>query len=704
MRSRYLIYCLLLALVITGLYNLFMPDLAYNMEQHLKPGQIAEKDIIAPYDYPILKSDKQLEAEKLEITQSTYPAYRLSDEVQYTVLTKIDRIFLPLADPAALLDTSSIIGSFRSEGIAITPAQAALLQEKRAITQLQELLRTELFAAYEKGIYKQVNSDSINLIRHSSVLKTGIGGLCSVQQVKANVMGRVSNNELQRSLEPILEQLVSPNLLPDPDKQKEIVEQKYARLPKSIGTISANEIIIRRNTRITQEDYEKLQSLIASSREREDLHNGMHKIKASISLFLYFLSLGLILYAFMVRYYSSLIRQDYHFSYLAAGLSLNVLLAIINNQILGLQTLLIPFSTMIVTVAILIDTPFAFAYNLLSFAGIFPFVNWETFSPLVMVLASAVVILMVGRMKERHQYSLIWIYLILSMLVLTTVFALYKSDPLRILLANLGYVVISSTLSVLLLLIFVPFVEKKWNLATRQELLQLLDFNHPLLKKMAADAPGTYYHSLVVGNLAERAAERIGANSLLARVGSYYHDIGKITNPVFFTENNPDSVLIHDQLDPSESAAGIKNHVQEGIKLAEKYKLPPRVSDIILQHHGTGYIRYFLDKAEKSNAPFDLDEFRYDGPKPGSKEAAIVMIADIVESVAKSWDKIQPEDIRKILYDTVLKLIREDQFDQAPITIQDLNEVKESMIPILESIYRKRQQYPESSEIEEETV
>jgi len=241
----------------------------------------------------------------------------------------------------------------------------------------------------------------------------------------------------------------------------------------------------------------------------------------------------------------------------------------------------------------------------------------------------------------------------------------------------------------------VPYYERKWNRATKQTLLELLDFNHPLLKKLATEAIGTYHHSLIVGNLTERAAEAIGANPLLARVGSYYHDIGKVINTDIYTENNEDSAQIHNGLEPAESADMIRNHVSEGIVLAKKYRIPQPVIDIIMQHHGNSIIRYFYEKAAKAAGGADKQAYQYPGPKPQSKEAALVMIADIVESTAKSKEIASEADITKIIDDTINHLISEKQLDETPITLKDLSIIKSSFIPIFESIYRKRLDYPE---------
>lgn len=243
-----------------------------------------------------------------------------------------------------------------------------------------------------------------------------------------------------------------------------------------------------------------------------------------------------------------------------------------------------------------------------------PFINWETYPPIVFILSSIITIILIKRQKAQHEFLSIWFYLLLSGSVVTVAISIYKSDPINIVFRNIGFGLISSAISIMGIIIIVPYYEKKWNRATKQTLLELLDFNHPLLKKLATSAVGTYHHSLIVGNLAERAAEAIGANPLLARVGSYYHDIGKIINTEIFTENNEDSSEIHDEMSPDKSASLIKNHVLEGITLAKKYKIPQPVIDIIVQHHGDSLIRYFYDRAEKMSLATDTENYRYPGP------------------------------------------------------------------------------------------
>jgi len=695
MDKRFIYYCLILAILVTGLFNVFMPRSAYLTDQHFKVGQIADKDIIAPFDFPLLKSSEQLKAEQDAAIASIKPVYMISDEVQFNTIKAVNDLFIGIVGSKAKADTSAIRSSFKAKGISLSKKTLIALTNPANSKQIYTILLNSLSNAYQIGIYDAIQSDTLTLTIDGVSEHIQKSALISKTDLLADILSKVQNPMLKNILNELLPQIVMPNLIKDRQTGNYLEKKALASVSQSTETISKNELLVRSNTRITETDINKIKSLLNASQKSEYPINTWQSVSVNISFFLYFFMLGMMLYAYIKLFYRDLLYQKFHFIPLLAGLALNAILAIVNNQILGMQTLLIPYSLTIITAAILLDVPFAMFYNFLSFAGIYPFVNWETFSPLVLVTATAGVLLLLSRLKDKHQFLSIWLYLIMTTTGLTLVFALYKTDSIPTIIESLGYAFISSTLSIVLMLFIVPWLEKKWNLATKQVLLELLDFNHPLLKKLATEANGTYYHSLIVGNLAERAAEVIGANSLLARVGSYYHDIGKIVSPELFTENNPDSQSIHDKLPPSESAEGIKNHVNEGILLAKKYKIPASIVDIILQHHGTGYIRYFLDKAEKSKIPFDLDQYRYDGPKPKSKEAVLVMIADIVESVAKSWDDVTTDDIKKILHDTVNRLIKEGQFDESDISLQDLAKVKESMLPILESIYRKRQQYPE---------
>jgi len=254
----------------------------------------------------------------------------------------------------------------------------------------------------------------------------------------------------------------------------------------------------------------------------------------------------------------------------------------------------------------------------------------------------------------------------------------------------------------------IGLLENIFGITTDLTLLELADFNHPLLKLLSREATGTFTHSVTVGNLAEAAADTIGANALLARVGSYYHDIGKLSKPEYFIENQAFDVNRHDKLAPNLSAIIVLNHVKEGLRLANEYKLPKAIQDFIPSHHGTTRVEYFYDKARKSaEDPEDINDadFRYPGPRPRSKETGIVMICETIEAVCRSLDKPTMATIEKVVASVIEKRLKEYQFDECPLTLADLNKIKGDLktgtgiLPILRGIHHLRVEYPGQEEL-----
>lgn len=243
-----------------------------------------------------------------------------------------------------------------------------------------------------------------------------------------------------------------------------------------------------------------------------------------------------------------------------------------------------------------------------------------------------------------------------------------------------------------------PYVEKFFDVATEFRLLEWTDQNQPLLRKLALDAPGTYHHSSVVSNLAEAAAEQIGANALLARAGGYLHDVGKLYRPEYFIENSMGMPSLHDHLSPMLSTLILTAHTRDGVEIARHYGVPSPLRRIIAEHHGTLVVQYFYDKAlkEAGKHATDIKEsaFRYRGPKPGSPESAVVMLADAVESAARSLDKASPSRIEKLVHDIVEERLKDGQFDNSRMHITDIRKVERSLVRGLTAISHPRIRYP----------
>ena len=250
--------------------------------------------------------------------------------------------------------------------------------------------------------------------------------------------------------------------------------------------------------------------------------------------------------------------------------------------------------------------------------------------------------------------------------------------------------------SALIAMGFLPLFEAATKITTDQTLLELADLNRPLLKRLSLEAPGTYAHSISVANLAEAAARAVDANALLVRVGAYYHDVGKIATPQYFVENQARGRNPHELIDPRKSAALVRAHVLEGIRFAEQAKLPQVIRAFIPEHHGTQTIGFFYDQARQANPEADLDpaDFAYPGPKPQSKETAILMLADSVESAAKVLQEPTLERIRALVDRIVDSKISHHQLDEAPLTLHDIARIKEQFTAVLNGMYHHRIDYP----------
>lgn len=265
--------------------------------------------------------------------------------------------------------------------------------------------------------------------------------------------------------------------------------------------------------------------------------------------------------------------------------------------------------------------------------------------------------------------------------------------PPTLLFAALSGLSVTAVVSIVL-----PSIEYLFGLITDVSLVELLDLDQPLMKALMINAPGTYHHSVIVGNLSEAAAEAVGANPLHARVCSYYHDIGKLRMPEYFVENQATGVNKHDKLAPSMSSMILTSHIKEGLELARQYKLPRPVTDIIQQHHGTSLISFFYQKAleQKADPPPVEENFRYPGPKPQTRVAALVMMADAVEAASRTLIDPTPSRIAAHVEKIINNIYLAGQIDECDLTLRDISEIKRRFTHILTSIFHKRVEYPET--------
>ncbi len=509
------------------------------------------------------------------------------------------------------------------------------------------------------------------------------------------------DKELAAAVYDYLNHFVKPNLIYSEaltEKAKKIAQNKVSR---NIGIVEENERIVAKHDRITPEIKLKIDSYrIAKGEEKA-------------SGLIYFQALGKFLHVVIIlglfSLYIYLFRKKI-FNDNSKILIISIILLVISfltyliyqmNVKAPVELLvLIPVASMLLT--IIFDSRVGF-YGTVVAAFIAGGLRGNDYVfTLMNIFAGGLSAYTVRDIKNRSQIFRSFLYILAGYLVGIIAFGLERFASVEQILIQSGFAASNALMSPALTYGLIIFFERIFKITTEITLLELTDFNSPLLRELAKSTPGTFTHSMTIGNMVEAAAEEIGANPILARVGAYYHDIGKTLNPEAFIENQTHNENIHDKLDPRESARIIIDHVRNGIKLAEEHKLPKEIIDFIPMHHGTMVVSYFYEKAKElyGEDKVDINDFRYPGPKPNSKETALLMLADASESAVRSMDEADEEKINNMVTNLIKSRVNDGQLDEAPITIADIAKIKETFIKILISQHHKRIRYPKQDEME----
>jgi putative nucleotidyltransferase with HDIG domain len=362
-------------------------------------------------------------------------------------------------------------------------------------------------------------------------------------------------------------------------------------------------------------------------------------------------------------------------------------------------SVLLPTAAFTISATLIVSTRAGIGLSVILALLLLPLTDLDPHAFLFVLLTGAAGTAVVQRAERRIDLIKAGLYLSGLNVALLVLFVLLHSGVRGWLLPVLGWGFLNGFASSMISLGFLPILEHGLNTASRFRLIELSDLNAPVLKRMLSLAPGTYNHSISVANLAESACSAIGANALLARVGAYYHDIGKIEQAEYFIENQT-SYNKHDDLKPSLSAAVIKSHLKMGIEKARELGLPQEVKEIISQHHGRGVIKYFYQRAvengEKTNV--STDDYSYQGYRPGSKEAAVVMLADTVEAATRTLRKPTIAKLEKFVWDIIMEKFTSQELGDSQLTFRDLETIKKSFVQVLAGYYHSRIEYPKVKE------
>jgi len=364
-----------------------------------------------------------------------------------------------------------------------------------------------------------------------------------------------------------------------------------------------------------------------------------------------------------------------------------------------LSEYLIPvtIASMLLTILLDLEVGLVFTFSLGILLGVVSYFDFKL--AFITIVAGSLACFSVKEVAHRYRFYRPMLYVSFAYVVFIYFSESLKLSPSGAILSLCGYGLFNGFISTILTIGLLPIFESVFDVTTDITLLELSDLNHPLLKRLSLEAPGTYHHSIIVGNLAEAGAKAIGANTLLARVGAYYHDIGKVEKPEYFVENQMGAKSKHEKLTPSMSALILESHVKEGVEMAEEVNLPQAVIDFIRQHHGTTLMSYFYNKALVQGAEKDLkDEYRYPGPKPHSKETAIVMLADAVEAASRVLEDPKPSRIKSLIKKIIDSKLAAGELSDSNLTFKELSAIQQAFMPVLISVFHPRVEYPEPVE------
>ena len=507
----------------------------------------------------------------------------------------------------------------------------------------------------------------------------------------------------------LIVEFMSPNLLFDQEKTLRRQKESLDKVPRSQGVVLENELIVDANMRITEDILLKLNSL-SEAVKKQEYGSGISKdIQGSIGRIILLSVIISLFFSFLIVYRKA-VFDDWRMVLLISFIFLlQMLLAHIVVMRMEWSEYLIPITMGAMTLTILFDARIGFmsTTSLAILIGIMMGQNIDLI--IVSLFTATIAIYNIRELRKRSQLFITMFALMGASVFVIIGLGLFKANSWAIMFRDIQFLILNSILAPIITYGLIGFFEMVFEVTTDLTLIELLDYEHPLLKEAQRETNGTFNHSIVVGNLAEACANAIGAHSLLCRVGAYYHDIGKMEKSEYFIENQYGAKNKHDNLTHTMSARIIKSHVKEGLRLANEYGLPKIVSDFIPMHHGTTRVEYFyrlaLKEAEEKGLKIEESAFRYPGPKPNSKETGILMICEAVEAAVRS---IKDPDIFKIeaMIDKIItQRIEDGQLSECPLTLDELTKIKGSvdgstgMLPVLRGIYHIRVEYPDDSKL-----
>jgi putative nucleotidyltransferase with HDIG domain len=674
-------------------------------------GSMAKEDVIAPFTFPVLKGEEELNRDKELVLSNLsvildYHGLK-GDSVAGEVtafFARVDSINQDNLIPESRIRSMRLVfPHLEGEGI-------YLLSTSEDLNPFRSNLLLILKEFYQVGMVEEIEDLPFADNRKALILKgdeeisVQEDQLLDISKARERLLSLAlvkfeHDQLLVKAMYEIGGRFLVANLTLNPNEMETRRQAALEEVTQHKGMVLKGEIILAKNQKVAREDLERLYSL-SQFRIKTGLKSDPWHFVFPLLGRIFFAGaviLGLALFLYFVK--PDVFLDNRKFAMIVATLVLEMVLAYLILFRWQLSEYLIPvaIASMALTILLDVEVGLVFTFCLGILLGV---VNYFDFKlAFITVVAGSLACFSVKEVAHRYRFYRPMLYVSFAYVVFIYFSESLKLSPSGSILSLCGYGLFNGFISTILTIGLLPIFESLFDVTTDITLLELSDLNHPLLKRLSLEAPGTYHHSIIVGNLAEMGAKAIGANTLLARVGAYYHDIGKVDKPEYFVENQMGAKSKHEKLTPSMSALILESHVKEGVEMAEEVNLPQAVIDFIHQHHGTTVMRYFYSKALEQGAGQDLkDEYRYPGPKPHSKEAAIVMLADAVEAASRVLEDPKPSRIKSLIKKIIDSKLEVGELSDSDLTFKELSAIEHAFLPVLISIFHPRVEYPETAE------
>ena len=740
-------------LIIASVAIALFPDKNIALQaEHPHLGQLSTRTIISPINFDIPKSKQEIEAERARAAEKVSAIFEFNSDETNRISDDLKQYLNKLGQYGAL--QSQISGAYQSDDVdssvqrKVTQASRLyeVLKQRLSITAIKPLsynsrARDSVFAAFGRMLEKGISNTLV--AKTETEVQLFINNY-NIQNVKSLIYNKptvsiIKNNEentletseiqpLQRRIDEAFSQLQSafpteqalqsafyevlyvfalPNVFyleKETESRKQDARNKVTLIK---GMVPRGMEIVTQGAPVTKDILEKIEALQQAQQKEENSRTLTAPFGQAL---VFFVIISILFIFFMFSQATKSLKTARQLWSLVALAALQLIaywgMHYFTGYISKAEGTLIPeaidmmwiypFALTPVIATVLYDHRFGIAFSVFS-SVIFGVLNGYDLAAMVMVLGVTLLLTQpLVRMRYRVQFAWSIFAGIAALAAATCIMFLLRNrmglEPfyMTMIAGSINIVVCTALASVL----FVHLVERIFGITTVLTLMEMSDFNRPALKRISELAPGTFHHSIQVSNLAEKVADSIGANSLLVRVMALYHDIGKTMRPEYFTENQKQGVNPHNNLDPLQSAKIIVGHVEQGAALAKDYKIPELVAAGIREHHGTTLIQYFYAKAMDTGIAVDQDDFRYNGPKPQSKETAILMLADIIEATSRSMADQNVDALADMIHKTIQGRFNEGQFSECDLSIRELFKLEKAFLHSLDGTYHTRVKYP----------